>query len=242
MKKLTSRRTAVAAAAVIAVAGGTSAAIAAAGGDSLSPGSFLADVAKHLGISTEKLQDATKAAALDQVDAALKAGRITQQQADALKSRIESGDIPPFFGGPLLGPRPFPGAGPFGPGLGKLGGGLSTAATYLGLTEAQLFDKLRTGDTLADVAKAQGKTVDGLEQAIVNGAEKRLDSLVSDGSLTSDQADRILDDLKSHVDDLVNGTLREHEGDRRFFRPFGGTAPLGPRSTDPPSPAPGIDL
>ena len=49
-------------------------------------------MARHLGISSQKLEDATKAAAVDQVDAALKDGRITQAEADALKQRIESGD------------------------------------------------------------------------------------------------------------------------------------------------------
>ena len=96
MRKLTSKKILAATVAGLAVAGG-GAAIAASQTDS--PGSsFLDSVAKHLGISSQELEDATKAAAVDQVDQALADGRITQEQADALKERIESGEVPVFLG------------------------------------------------------------------------------------------------------------------------------------------------
>ena len=52
---------------------------------------FLNDVAGRLGVTSSKLEDALKAAAIDRVDAALAAGQITQAQADALKAAINSG-------------------------------------------------------------------------------------------------------------------------------------------------------
>src|SRR5262245_48842519 len=84
------------AAAVVTIVAGT--AIATAAGTSSTPSGFVQSLAKHLGISTEKLQDAAKAAAIDQVDAALAAGDITKEQAEALKERIKSGDTPLLFG------------------------------------------------------------------------------------------------------------------------------------------------
>lgn len=199
------------AAAALAVAGGGGAAIAAAQGSSPSPTSFLDAVAKHLGISSEKLEDATKAAATDQVNAALEQGKITKQQADELKARIESGELPPLFG-----------PGPFGGFHGHLhgpGDHLSAAADYLGLTVAQLQEKLADGQSLADVAEAQGKSVDGLEQAIIDEAEKQLDEAVADGTLTEDQAKALLARLRSHLDDLVNGTFPRPRGGRPFGPP-----------------------
>ena len=85
---------------------GAGGAIAASKGSSTRGDGFLARVAGHLGISTEKLEDATKAAAIDQVDADLKAGRITKAQADALKARIQTGEVPFLFGGPHRFGRP----------------------------------------------------------------------------------------------------------------------------------------
>jgi Arc/MetJ-type ribon-helix-helix transcriptional regulator len=200
---------AIAVAALMVVAGG-GAAIAASQDSSNPAQSFLDSVAKHLGISSQKLEDATKAAAIDQVDAALKEGKITKAQAAELKARINSGEYPPFFG-PF-----FPGHFHHGPGLHMFGEKLSAAADYLGLTQAQLRDKLANGQSLADVAKAQDKSVDGLKQAILQAAQKKLDQLVEDGELTRAQADEMLSRLKSHIDDLVNGTLPHWRVHERF--------------------------
>src|SRR4249920_1840681 len=133
MKNLNSKRALVAASALSLVVG-AGGAIAASKGSPTHGDGFLARVAGHLGISTQKLQDATKAAAIDQVDADLKAGRITKAQADAMKARIQAGGVP-FFGGPHR-------FGDFGHGdfghRGPDGGHLSSAADYLGLTVPQL--------------------------------------------------------------------------------------------------------
>jgi hypothetical protein len=204
---------------VVAVLAGAGAAIAASNGSSTSGNGFLARVAQHLGISTEKLQDATKAAAIDQVDADLKAGRITKAQADELKARINAGQFP-FFGGP----------GRFGFGEFHRGGPDGSlhhqaAADYLGLTAAQLDAKLRSGQSLADVAKAQNKSVDGLKDAILADAKKHLDQAVSDGKMTQAQADAMYNRLKSHIDNIVNGTFPR-------FRHMRGRPPMGPAPDD----------
>jgi hypothetical protein len=221
MANFGSKRAVIAAAAALAVAGGTGAAVAASGKGS-GPSDFLDSVAKHLGVSPQKLEDATKAAAVDQVDADLAAGRITKAQADQLKARIQSG-------GAILGGAPGPGYGPFGrggpagpggpPGPGFAGkpfiaNELTAAAKYLGLSESDLHTKLDGGQSLADVAKAQGKDLAGLEQAILDAAKADIDKAVADKQLTQTQADDILSNLKSHIDNVANGTLRFRGPDR----------------------------
>ena len=212
MRKLTTKRMLTIGAVALAVVLGGGAAIAASGNGSASPSAFLDSVAQHLGISSKKLNDAVKAAAVDQVDAALKEGRITKAQADELKARIESGDVP------LLGH----GFGLHGH-MGVLGfDKLSAAADYLGLTEAQLREKLAAGQSLADVAKAEGKSVDGLKNAILDAAKKKLDQAVKDGVLTQTQADELLDGLKSRIDDLVNRSFERMHAGPGFFGGFHG--------------------
>ena len=204
MKNLNSKRALVAASALSLVVG-AGGAIAASKSSPTHGDGFLARVAGHLGISTQKLEDATKAAAIDQVDADLKAGRITKAQADALRAQIEKGDVPLLFGGPhRFGPHRFGDFGhmPFG-----AHGHLSAAAEYLGLTAPQLFQKLGNGQSLADVAKAQHKSVDGLKKAIVDGAKKDLEQAVKSGFLTEAQSKDALAELQSRIDDIVNGTF-----------------------------------
>jgi hypothetical protein len=210
-----SKRMVVVAATTLAVVGGGAAAVAAT--SSGSRGSdFLDSVAKHLGVSPQKLKDATKAAAIDQVNADLAAGRITQAQADALKKRIESGDG--VLGGPGFGRGPGgPGfGGAPGPGFGRpaIANEIAAAAKYLGLSEADLRTKLGDGQSLADVAKAQSKDLAGLKTAILDAAKGDLDKAVADKKLTQSQADDIYNGLKSHIDDLVNANVK--------LRHFGG--------------------
>jgi hypothetical protein len=226
---LRSKRAVAIAAVTVAAAGGAGVAVAATSSNT-GPSNFLDDVAKHLGISRQKLDDATKAAAIDQVNADLAAGRITKDQADALKKRIESGDVPPLaglragrgFGGPGFGFGP---GGPGAPGMlkGFLQDGLSAAAKYLGLSASDLQAKLANGQSLADVAKAQKKDVAGLQDAIVAAEKADLDKAVTDKQLTQSQADDALNQLKARIGDLVNGQLRfggRHGG-------LGGRAALG---------------
>jgi FtsP/CotA-like multicopper oxidase with cupredoxin domain len=51
-----------------------------------------------------------------------------------------------------------------------------SAAAYLGLAPAQLRAQLRDGKSLAQVAAAKGKPVQGLENAILAGAVKAIDA------------------------------------------------------------------
>jgi hypothetical protein len=222
-----SKRMIVVAATTLAVVGGGAAAVAATSSNSRGS-DFLDSVAKHLGVTPQKLEDATKAAAIDQVNADLAAGRITQAQADELKKRIEAGNgVLGGPGGPGIGPGPrgpgFGGPGFGGPGFGwsAIANEIAAAAKYLGLSEADLRTKLRDGQSLADVAKAQSKDLDGLKTAILDAAKADLDKAVADKKLTQSQADDIDNALKSHIDDLVAAS-----GKLRFHGPGGG--PGGP--------------
>jgi hypothetical protein len=214
IKRLGTKRTFVVGALALAVTLGAGAAVAATSGvfdPEEEQQAFQAAVAEKLGVTTQELQDAYKEASLERLDAAVAAGRITEEQADAIRERIESGDF--------LGPYGFG----FGPHLHIEGGpAFDGAADYLGLTEAELHERLRDGQTLAEIAKAEGKSVDGLEQALLAAAKERLDQAVEDGRITSAQRDEMLDQLESKVDALVNGEPFLERHGRGFGQRFGG--------------------
>lgn len=224
MRKLSSKGV-LATASALSLVVGAGGAIAASKSSPTRGEGFLARVAGHLGISTEKLEDATKAAAIDQIDAELEAGRITKSQADELKARIRQGGAPFLFGRPhrfggpgrLDGPRLH--HAPFGH--------LSAAADYLGLSVPALLEQLSSGKSLAEVAKARDKSVDGLKQAMLADAKKRLDQAVEAGRLTEAQAKEALSAIESKIDALVNGNLRRFR-ERHDFRGHGDAPDKGP--------------
>ena len=114
-----------------------------------------------------------------------------------------------------------------GPGFGHDMRGLSAAADYLGLKESDLAAKLQSGKSLADIAKDQGKSVDGLVNALVNDAKTHLDQAVKDGHLTQAQANQILSQIKQHITDFVNGTVPQGFGPS-FRGGSGFQGPAGP--------------
>jgi hypothetical protein len=169
----------------------------------------ISDAAKQLGIEPAKLSSALKKAMEDRIDAAVAAGRLTKAQGAELKQRIESNGFP-------LAAPPFRGHGHFGDhGM----HGLDAAASYLGLSESSLHSKLESGKTLAQVAKDQGKSVDGLLAALKADLKQKLDRAVTDGTLTKAQEAQILSNADQRLTDLVNGKFPgpPREG-RGFFR------------------------
>ena len=66
----------------------------------------------------------------------------------------------------------------FGNGIGNKGSYFTAAATYIGITEAQLRTELGTDKSLADVAIAHGKTRDGLIAALTAAQQQNIATLV----------------------------------------------------------------
>ena len=238
MSPMTRRKKLVLAAGVAAVAllavGGTAGAIAASG--LLSPEeqskAVIDDAAEQLGVEPQALSDALKQALKNQVDEAVDAGRLTEQQGDALKKRIDSGEYPLLFGhGFRDGPRFLGGPGFFGHPVHMEV--LVTAASYLGMTEAELREALED-KTLAEIAKDKGKSASGLVNALVAAQEKRIDQAAADGRITEQQATELKARLTEHVQALVNGEFRGmrdgwHRGPwRGSFSPRGPPGFVGP--------------
>jgi transposase-like protein len=220
--------------AILAACGIAGGAYAASGGTGRRQ-AFLNDVAKRLHVSPQQLSSALQGATQDQLNAAVRAGRLTRAQADAIEKRLREGAAPlPFLHRGLLrhgGPGLVPGGPPLG--LGPLG----AAMQYLGITPAQLFNQLSSGDSLAAIAKAHGKSVSGLEKAIVAAQRSRLYRARQSGLISSEQEQRLLTRLEANVSLLVN-----HPGFRPRLRPLLGPRPFfGPRVIPPvgaPSTAP----
>jgi hypothetical protein len=205
-------RIVVAAVAAVALAVGVGAAVASNGDFAEKREAFMTDVAKRLGVSTDALNDAVKGARLDQVEQALKDGEITQEQADAAKQAIESGEGRGF--GP--GHRGFKGGFGGGHGFGHhghRGGSLEAAADYLGLSQDELRTGLRGGKSLATIAGEEGTSVDGLKAAMVKDASAKLDEAVADGRITEEQKASLAERLSEMVDRLVDRTPRDRGGD-----------------------------
>ena len=80
-------------------------------------------------------------------------------------------------------------------------------AAYLGITQAQLFKDLSGGKSLAQIAKARGKSTAGLKAAMIASIKSKLDKAVASKMLTSAQEQRILGAFSSNIGKLINGSV-----------------------------------
>jgi predicted RNA-binding protein associated with RNAse of E/G family len=173
----------------------------------LQSGKTLAQIASATsGKSTAGLIAALVAHEKQELADAVKAGRLTQAQADQVTATLTQRFTDLVNGA-------FPGRGPgFGFGLHGFGhgpgGDLDAAASYLGLTLSDLLTQLQSGKTLAQIAGAtSGKSAAGLIAALVAHEKQELADAVNAGRLTQTQADQITAMLTQRFTDLVNGTL-----------------------------------
>jgi len=173
--------------------------------------------------------------ALAGVGSALAASKIHLNSSSNRAAGGPPGGFSQQNGGPMQGGYGFPGGGAPTDGngggfRGARGGGLEAAATYLGISTSQLFSDMQSGKSLADIAKAtDGKTVQGLIDAMVSAQKKQLADAVSNGTISQAQADQIAANLETRVTEMVNGQFG-------FGRRGGFGPPSGQDGNAPPTP------
>ena len=84
---------------------------------------------------------------------------------------------------------------------------LETAATTIGISEQELRAALVEGQTLAEVATANGVEPQAVIDALVAEATTRLDEAVADGDLEQADADERLAELTERITTAVNEGL-----------------------------------
>lgn len=86
---------------------------------------------------------------------------------------------------------------------------MKAAASYLGLSQAQLRSELQSGKSLADVARAQGRSVSGLKSTMLGAITSWVNR---SGALSAPQKAKVITEVKDHLDTLVNMRCRTGMG------------------------------
>lgn len=162
----------------------------------LEDGQTIAEVAEAQGVDVQEVIDAMVAAANENIDEAV--AELRDELPDRITDLVNEG---------------FPeGRGPGGGH--RIGFGffatLDAAAETIGITEDDLRDALRDGETIAEVAEAQGVEPQTVIDALVADATTRIDDAIADGELDADQAAELKEDLPERMANLVNGEGGPH--------------------------------
>lgn len=138
---------------------------------------FISKFAANLGVGDDQVKEALAATNEQMLAEAVEQGRLTQEQADKMKSGEGFG----FFG---FGPGR--GQGPGGP-----GGNSDAMASILGITADELKAQFEAGTKIEDIVTAQGMTMDQFNQKMEELRKEEISKAVSDGKITQEQADKM---------------------------------------------------
>ena len=178
----------------------------------LADGQSLADVAGEQGVAIEDLKAALVEAATERIDEAVAEDRIDADRAaeltEGLSDHVDE----------LLNRTPgemFDGEGR-GRGHshyhrhGRNGG--AELAEFLGLTTDELRSGFADGQSLADIAEAQGIDEDDLVAFLMGQLEERLDQAVENGRLDADDVEEKLADAEVRIEEHINAEPGERPG------------------------------
>ena len=107
---------------------------------------------------------------------------------------------------------------------------LETAAGVIGVEVEALADALRDGQTIAEVAEANGSSVAAVIEALVAEANAKLDQAVADEKLTTERAEEIRAETPDRIEAMVNGEFEPRMG---HHGPHGMGPGSGADSADP---------
>ena len=131
-------------------------------------------------------------AQLELIDEAVAEGTITETQAERLREQVEEYGPLSVFRGRYH--RPCRAAHFLG----------DAAATVLGMDPEQLKEHVSSGQSLAQVAEAQGMSTDDFKAALLAEVKADLDAKVAAGEITQVQADRAYERTERNIDRIVN--------------------------------------
>jgi len=143
-----------------------------------------AEILEELGLTEEDVREAVEVV----IEEKVADGTLTQEQADRMMEWLD-GEAPLGIGS--LGMR-----------MANLGMRMGRFAItehlcdLLGLSPEELREELREGKTLAEILEEQGVDREELQEAMLAGLTEMIEEKVADGTLTREQADRILDRIE----------------------------------------------
>lgn len=142
---------------------------------------FIPKFAANLGVSEDKVTEAMESTKKQMIDEAVEQGKLTQEQADKMKSNKA-------FGFPGLGfQRGEVGKGP--------GSNLDALANVLGITTEELNTEFQSGKKIEDIVTEHGLTMDQFNQKMLELRKEEISKSVSEGKITQEQAYKMMQNM-----------------------------------------------
>jgi hypothetical protein len=171
---------------------------------------FIADLARRLGVSQDKLRSSVKDSLKQGIDDAVAKGDLTAAQATKLKAKIDAAKGCQQIGG--LGVFSGHQGGVGGTHLNLLAQLTTAAATALQQTPDVVRKDIMAGQTLHQIADLKGVKKADFDTAFRAGLKAQSDPQVTAGKLTAAQQTRLIDQAVAMADKLWDSSLKDLGG------------------------------
>ncbi len=167
-------------------------------------GKSLADVAEEQGVAVSDLTAAITEATEARLDEAVAEGKIDEERADNMSAQL-SERVDQMMTATVddLGKRHKSAHRAAHRGADR-GEHTEELAEFFGLSVDELQESRTEGQTLAELAEAQGIAEDDLVAFILNGLQERVDEAVAEGRVDADEAAERMADAESRIAEKVN--------------------------------------
>jgi chromosome condensin MukBEF complex kleisin-like MukF subunit len=155
-------------------------------------------LAEELGVTVDELEEAFSNASLALIDEAEADGRLSAEEADRARERVEEGRFFPVFRSGFHHGFAFGRLAPF-----------DGIAELLGMTEEDLRAAVRDGQSLAEVAESAGVSLEELTAEVLANVRESLDEAVANDGLTQELADEIFERFESNIEDFLTRDFDE---------------------------------
>lgn len=152
---------------------------------------FVSDFATNLGVSQDQVTAALDATKKQILNEAVQQGKLSQAQADKMATSKGFGSY--GFGFSNDKEHNFKGKDFKGEGR-----NLDGVANSLGITTDQLKTELQSGKKIQDIVTEHGMTADQFRQKMLELKKYEISKAVTDGKMTQDQANKILQRMEQH--------------------------------------------
>lgn len=162
----------------------------------LKSGKSLLTIAKERGVSEQTLNAFMVKQMTQRIDAGVKAGKLTADQAEKMKAGMEQRVANMIKG---------EGRMHMGQKMRHHKFDNSAVLKLLNIDQATLRAEMKAGKSLVAVAKERGVSEQALKDTIVNQMQQRIDAGVKAGKISADKAKEMKANMEQRVSDMLNG-------------------------------------
>jgi transposase-like protein len=166
-------------------------------------GKSIVTIAKDHGVSEQKLKEFMTKQMTQRIDAGVKTGKLTAEQAETMKA-----DMDKRVTGMMNGEAPMHRG--HGPGHHKMDN--SALLTLLNIDQETFRNEMKAGKTLVAIAKDRGISEQELKDFMIQKMTLRIETDVKAGKITSERAETMKADMDKRVTGMINGEAPMHRG------------------------------